>query len=483
VSGVRISALALFFFLHAPSRILHHMRQQPLFESVEEFWRRFCTAPCSVCVAVSGGSDSVTLFHVLLALRRRLGITRLGIAHVNHRLRGRDSERDAAFVRRIAAGAGAAFHLKEIDRKEVPRSGVEEWARDERYVFFSSVIKAGRYRYLATAHTMNDQAETVVLRLLRGSGIHGLCGILPIRDKRIIRPFLHVSKSDLRKWLKEKKLAFREDSTNADISYTRNWVRHNFIPLLEKKEPGALTYLGSIADNARTISEIIHPIINKWVNKNVVSIDTTRFLVKKTGFSDEVTAAEALVSVLREKKIGFDSCHVDSLLINQTRKSGTFLLPGGWRYVCKKDAVEFFNKETAGKRGDFYYDLISNGATKCPEKNCTLIIKRYKSRPARTLSFSDSMTAWLDAGAIAGQLVFRSWKHGERFWPYGARGYEDLNVFLKKQGIRQEDRLATGVVAEKHGEIVWIPGLRVSHRKRITAATGAVIKISCKPIG
>jgi tRNA(Ile)-lysidine synthase len=459
------------------------MRQQNLFESVEEFWRRFCAAPCSVCVAVSGGSDSVALFHVLAALRGRLGITRLGIAHVNHRLRGRDSERDAAFVRRIAAGAGAAFHLKKIDRKDVPASGVEEWARNERYAFFSRVMKAGPYRYCATAHTLNDQAETVVLRLMRGSGIHGLCGISPVREKCIIRPLLHVSKNDLRKWLKEKKLIFREDATNADTSYTRNWVRHKLIPLLEKKEPLAVRHLAAIADNARAISELVRPIINKWINKNVVLIDTTRFFVKKTGFADATTAAEALVSVFRDKNIGFDSCHVGYLLRNQTRKHGTFLLPGGWRYVCKKDTVEFFNKENAGKPDDFYHDLMSNGVTKCPEKNCNLIIRKYKSRPARNLSFSDPMTAWLDAGAIVGQLVFRSWKLGERFWPYGTRGYEDLNEFLKKQGICQEDRLATGVVSEKHGEIVWIPGLRVSHRKRITAATGAIIKISCKPLG
>jgi tRNA(Ile)-lysidine synthase len=459
------------------------MRQQNIFESVEEFWRRYCAAQSSVCVAVSGGSDSVALFHVLHDMRQRLGITRLGIAHVNHRLRGRDSERDAAFVRRIAAGAGAAFHLKEIDRKDVPASGVEEWARNERYAFFGRVMIAGPYRYCATAHTVNDQAETVVLRLMRGCGIHGLCGILPIRGAGIIRPLLHVSKSDLRKWLLEKKLTFREDATNTDTSFTRNWVRHAMIPLLEKKEPLAVRHLAAVADNARAITELVRPIINKWIDKYVVFIDDTRFFVKKTGFNNTTAASEALVSVFRDKNIGFDACHVDSLLKNQTRTQGTFLLPGGWRYVCGKEAVEFFNKENAGKESYFCYDLLSNGATKCPEKKCTLIIKRYKSRPARNLSFSDPMTAWLDAGAIPGQLVFRSWKQGERFWPYGARGYEDLNEFLKKQGIRQEDRLATGVVSEKHGEIVWIPGLRVGHLKRITAATGAVIKISCKPLG
>jgi tRNA(Ile)-lysidine synthetase-like protein len=144
--------------------------------------------------------------------------------------------------------------------------------------------------------------------------------------------------------------------------------------------------------------------------------------------------------------------------------------------------VEFFNKQNIGKHSGFYYDLLSHSATKCQEKNCKLIIKRYKGWLAQKLSFSDSMTAWLDAGTLAGKLVFRSWKQGEKFWPYGGRGNEDLNEFLKKQGICREERLATGVVAEKDGEIVWIPGLRIAHRVRITAATRAVIKISCKPL-
>jgi hypothetical protein len=145
--------------------------------------------------------------------------------------------------------------------------------------------------------------------------------------------------------------------------------------------------------------------------------------------------------------------------------------------------VEFFSKGNTGNPSDFYHDLVSNGTTKCPERNCKLIIKKYKGKPTRKLSFSDSMTAWLDAGTLSDQFVFRSWKQGEKFWPYGGRGYADLNEFLKKQGVCREDRISIGVVAEKDGEIVWIPGLRICHRARITDATGAVIKISCKPLG
>jgi len=459
------------------------MRQQDLFTSVEKFWHRHCVSRSSVCVAVSGGSDSVALFYVLLALKRRLGITRLGIAHVNHRLRGRDSERDAAFVRRIACDAGAAFHLKEIDRKDIPESGVEEWARNRRYAFFDRVLKKGRYRYLATAHTMNDQAETVVMRIMRGSGLHGFGGILPARENRIIRPLLTIGKSDLREWLAEKKLGFREDATNADISFTRNWVRHKFIPLLGKKGPGALERLCSIAENARAITEIIRPLINKWISKHVFSRGATRFLVKKAGFKDETIGAEALATFLRDKKIRFDSVHLDDIVKHQFRSNGVFLLPGGWRYKCGENELDFFQKESSGKSDDFHVELKTNGTTRCRGKNCKFVISRHQIKPERKISFSDPMTAWLDADALTKNLVFRSWKKGEKFWPFGGRKFVDVNEFLKKQGIRMQERHSTGVMAEKAGEIVWIPGQRIGHRFRITPSTRKAVKISCKPAG
>jgi tRNA(Ile)-lysidine synthetase-like protein len=141
----------------------------------------------SVCAAVSGGCDSIALFHVLSALREKLGIARLGIAHVNHRLRGAESDADAAFVKDLSLKAGASFHEKILGPR--PRkSGMEDWARQERYTFFNSLCKTEGYDYIATGHTADDQAETVLMRIMRGSGLKGLRAIAPIsRFVRILQ--------------------------------------------------------------------------------------------------------------------------------------------------------------------------------------------------------------------------------------------------------------------------------------------------------
>jgi tRNA(Ile)-lysidine synthase len=459
--------------------MLHHNMNK----AVEEFFQRHCVSPCSVCVAVSGGCDSVALFHVLHAMRPRLGISRIGIAHVNHQLRGKESGDDAVFVRRMARGAGVDFHLKALNKSNRPEKGIEEWARNERYAFFAHLKKFVPYNYIATAHTANDQAETVVLRLLRGTGVHGLCGISPKREDGVIRPLLMVQKVDLKQWLAGKNLTYREDSTNTDTSYTRNRVRHSVIPLLESIEPSAVQHLVAVADNAREAEEIMGPIINKWLSDNVVEMGGKRFFFKKAGLRDQNIADESIAFFFRKKGIVFDRFHIRSIFENYGRSRGQFLLPGGWKYQCKKESLEFLPTGKVRRPERFVVNLKENGFTECKERKCRFSIKKTTHISLKDISFSDQDTAWLDAAKLASGLVFRSWKKGERFWPYGSTRYTGINEFLKKQGMNLEDRATTGVVAEKNGDIVWIPGIRVGYPFRITPLTKTALKISCKRQG
>ncbi len=458
------------------------MRYHNLDETIEDFFSRHCTAPCSVCVAVSGGGDSVALLHLLCELRGRLSIARIGVAHVNHNIRPGASGKDAAFVRRLARDAGAAFHLTVLDKKDVPAAGKEEWARNERYAFFNAVRRANGYDYVATAHTADDQAETVLLRLMRGSGLTGLCGIAPKREDGVIRPLLHTGRASLRNWLSRRKFSFQEDSTNADISYARNWVRHAVLPLLEQNEPGATAHIAALAANAQGISAIVRPIINKWIDDNVVSADMGGFSVKKDGLRAEAVAAEAMASLLREKRAGFDRLHIDEIIRNRGRHSGEFLLPGGARYLWNRETVEFSFGLRPRVENTFRTRLRVPGVTVCKERKCRFEALRFQGRKVRQAEFSDPATAFLDAGKCRGPLEFRPVRKGDRFWPYGAKGYVDCNIFLKKQRVPRGERAKTGVVASKDGEILWVMGLRTSHACRITPETRSVLKISYKAI-
>src|SRR5262245_45824954 len=202
-----------------------------------------------VLVAVSGGPDSVALLHILYELREELGL-RLEVAHLQHGIRGVEAQEDARFVAELAEKLGLPLHLKEIDlprmRSAAGKGNLETLARVERYRFFATVARERKLGKIATAHTRDDQAETVLMWLLRGSGLKGLGGMPllhpldganaePAGRLLVVRPLLYISRAEIEVYLKEKDLTFRLDRSNQDPSFLRNWIRLKLIPQLKEK--------------------------------------------------------------------------------------------------------------------------------------------------------------------------------------------------------------------------------------------------------
>ena len=332
------------------------MLQDIIFKEIADFFDAYVPSlpkRKNICVAVSGGCDSTALFYLLSALRERLGIVRLGIAHVNHRLRGGESDADAAFVKEMSDRTGAPFYEKVLGPRP-PGRGMEEWARGERYAFFNGLRTTEGFDYIATGHTADDQAETVIMRIMRGSGLKGLCAIAPIRVDRIIRPLLQISKASLALWLMETKKTFREDSSNKDIAFSRNRVRHWLLPALLTSQPLAAELLPRIADAAFAAWQSLSRVINQWIALYVTSINDERFEIDSTGLAAFPFAEEAAAEVLRKKGISFEQLHIEELASHATRKSGFFLLPGGWRYCCEKGKMIFF-KAGAGNAEEAHH--------------------------------------------------------------------------------------------------------------------------------
>jgi tRNA(Ile)-lysidine synthase len=191
----------------------------------------------AILAAVSGGPDSVALVRVLLYLANNWNLT-LGIAHLNHDLRGAESQRDEAFVKELAQKLGLPFFCKTMDILGLAKKehlSIEEAGRNARYAFFAQIADTHGYTKIATGHILDDNAEQVLMNLLRGSGPKGLCGIPPIRGSRFIRPLIQLSKAQILTFLKDKNQAFVTDSSNTDESYLRNKIRHNLIPQLEQQ--------------------------------------------------------------------------------------------------------------------------------------------------------------------------------------------------------------------------------------------------------
>jgi tRNA(Ile)-lysidine synthase len=181
-------------------------------------------------VAVSGGADSVFLLHALRELGPRWNLA-LSVVHIDHGIRGAASLADAGFVRNLAESFGLPFHLHRADVPAV-NDNLEQAARRVRTEFYRHLIESGRVDRVATGHTRSDQAETVLYRLLRGSGLAGLSGIWPTSDPGVVRPLLELTRTDIRDWLSDRSIAWREDETNQDTTYARNRLRHEILPLL-----------------------------------------------------------------------------------------------------------------------------------------------------------------------------------------------------------------------------------------------------------
>lgn len=321
-----------------------------------------------VIVAVSGGPDSVFLLHALKKLKGKLGIKKIVVANLDHGLRGRESSGDSLFVKGLAKELGLDFIHKKINLKERllrrPASGgtirnddkyrdmsLEEVAREERYKFFRDAAKRTGAGVLATGHTLNDQAETVLMRIIKGSALKGIVGISPVREEahlRIVRPLIEIDKKEIVKYLDGAGLGFRTDSTNIDTKIFRNAVRLEIIPFLEKYNPRLKRALFNLACHLREDFDFIEQ--QKKKAAEMIRINGSRHV--EIGLKDIVLQPRALQKeILRDsleraggsvKRLSHRHWKEVEALIRHKRTGCSIDLPGGIRARRTEKALVFY---------------------------------------------------------------------------------------------------------------------------------------------
>ena len=431
-------------------------------------------------LAVSGGSDSIALFHLFSALKTELAIEEISIAHVNHGLRPEESAREEAFVAKLAAEAGCRFHLRRLQRGKLKDTGIEQWARMQRYTFFESLKHEFGYRYVATGHTADDQAETVLMQVSRGCGATGLCGIQPVRGDGVVRPLLQIRKERLRDWLNGRGKTWHEDPSNRDLRFKRNKIRHIILPRLLRHEPKAIENLTALAAYISEEMSFLAPLVNNWIADNVLRCGKDCFIVlKDKNFQQSGIAVEGIASVFRNYGIPFDKKDIEKFFIQAKRTAGCFLLKKGWRYYPAKKQVEVVSKKTVSRRSleKSIQRLCIPGKTICKNGGCRFITALFK-RDDTFIYDTSNHTVFLDAEKTGQALLFRPVRKSDTFQPLGYRTQVNVLRYLKKQKISDYYRRSTGVLAGKDDEIVWIPGVAIDHNSRITHATDKVFKIS-----
>ncbi len=445
-----------------------------------------------VLAGVSGGADSVALLAVLQRLGPCCGVT-LTAAHFNHGTRAGESDRDEAFVRALCKVRGIPLLTGALGTARRARGlSVEDFLRRERYAFLESARRKSGADRIALGHQKGDQAETVLMNIIRGSGVGGLAGIPPVRDGgRLIRPLIDCSPREIVAYCRREGLPFVTDSSNADERFLRNRIRRSLLPELERRfNPAIVDSLCRLAEVVRQedgyMSEEARKALEPWPRgASGASIPLAGLVVLHPALRRRIVLEIVRGLAGPDCAVGLD--HVQSVLnlAGGARTGGSLDLPG--RLLVRKSygRLEFVRGGTPDRRqrgerpgegpaGAFRVAVPVPGTIRIEQLGLRMrfrVLRRPPSSPAAT-----ARTAYLDLERVCGPLVVRSASPGDRIQPLGMKGSRKLSRLFIDEKIPRDRRNRFPLLADDVS-ILWVPGLRLSERARVDGGTRRVLKV------
>jgi tRNA(Ile)-lysidine synthase len=444
----------------------------------------------TLLLAVSGGLDSV----VLCELCKQAGYS-FRIAHCNFKLRGEESERDAAFVRELALTYSVPFTVKEFDTQtyaEKNKLSIQEAARELRYAWFAEMLKPAignrqsaihdsrlpihdlgpgahnslQPTILLTAHHLDDNIETMLMHFFRGTGIHGLRGMLP-KQGDIVRPLLFARKLELKQFATENELRWVEDSSNALDKYSRNYFRNQLIPLVQNIYPEAEN---NLAANLRRFADM------ELLYEQAVNLHKKKLLEYK---GQEVhipvlklQKSQPLHSIVYEiiKEFGFSPAQVDEVIRLLESESGRYVASATHRIIKNRRWLII-----APVQAEHAQTLpIDEDETRIVFENGALVFSQVQNKNIQLSN--EPSTAFIDHASLQFPLILRKWKKGDYFYPLGLKKKKKIARFLIDQKLSLTDKEKVWVL-ESNKKICWVVGLRIDDRFKITDATKQIFKI------
>lgn len=428
----------------------------------------------SVLVAFSGGPDSTVLLRALHASAGQLRIT-LRAAHYNHCLRGDASDEDAKFAEAFAKSLNIPIHIERAEHLANSSHVSEEQARIARHEFLQRVAASIEADAIALGHTADDRAESVLLNLLRGTGIAGLGSIRPVQGN-IIRPLIDASRRDVEAYISDYGLPFRVDETNADTSFTRNWVRLELLPLLEErfnsKVRGSLARLADIAaDESDLMQQLAESARQKAQLGNAMDADILRNL--PVALLREVIRCEIRRVKSDLTDITYEQVESIVAAIYSTSDSRITLTTGDI-YATRRGSTFRIHRKTARFKPDpFAIELTVPGVTDI-EPLSARITAEFVERPRPGKTAPD--TVLIDSEAVSGNLTARNVRPGDRIAPFGMKGTKKLQDVFVDGKIPVHDRDWALVVTDDE-KILWVAGVVASEACRVTDKTTRAIRL------
>ncbi|MFH0990525.1 MAG: tRNA lysidine(34) synthetase TilS [bacterium] len=433
----------------------------------------------TLLLAVSGGIDSMVMLQLFVDIRTTYPF-HLRIAHINHLLRGTESDQDEVFVRRIAKELSVPYYLKRVDVNSFAAQrnlSKQEAARALRYQALEELRLESASDFILTAHHADDNAETVLMNVIRGTGIRGLAGIPDyVPTRKIVRPLLHVSREQIEAYASVHGVQYREDSSNPSLEYRRNKVRLSLLPEIRKNyNPEINTVLNRLSETMKHLRSWVDAEVESRFG-NVVAADGNEFRLNIVRFSAEplYLQNEIILELLRRLKIEPAHEKVHALLDLSCSQSGRSLHLSPEVIVWKdRDSLLF------QRRNEYpAYELsIESGAV----IECEHFSFSISQETALPVSYSEStLIEDIDAAKLGSRLILRTWREGDWFIPLGMQEKKKLSDFFIDQKIPSSKKSEIPIF-ESDGSIVWVCGQRIDNRFRITEKTQKTVRLQFSP--
>lgn len=417
----------------------------------------------SILTTISGGLDSVVLTHFC----HKMGL-KISLAHCNFNLRGVESDEDESFITKLADDLDLKVFIEHFETEDFAKEhqmSIQMAARELRYEWFYNLAETLSFDYILTAHHADDNLETVLINLTRGTGISGLTGIPEIHDK-IIRPLLPFSRQELEKYALQNQIKWREDSSNASEKYLRNKIRHQVIPILKEINPYLLDSFKNTVDNLNDTVDIVDESLNAVAKRAIVELDAQHIKFKISEFKKVNNPKAYLYEMFKE--YGFTQwSDIVNLLDAQSGKQAFSethrLIKDRSHLILSEIKSQVQNEIVLDKEEALNNKIVfPNGILEVTQVN--------------EAGESDKSTIYIDKEKLSFPFTIRKWEDGDFFYPLGMKGKKKLGKYFKDEKLNLLEKENVWLLCSQEN-IVWVLGMRADERFKVSENTQRILKI------
>ena len=474
------------------------MLEEKILQTIEKF--DMLSFNDRILIGLSGGPDSVTLLNVLLSFKKKYNLS-FFIAHLDHMLRGEESDKDVNFVKNLAQELDLLCEVKSCNLTEIVQKehlSLEEAARDYRYKFYYDTAKKIQANKIALGHNADDQVETVLMRFLRGSGLEGLMGMPPVRGK-IIRPLIECSREQIEEYCQDHKIGYRIDSSNKEVVYFRNKIRLELLPLLSKDYnkniKGITLRLRNIVSEASAYlnqeTELFFKKVAKRENPETVVIDLKKFSSLHPALKRRIIRKS--IEVIKGDLYHISFKHNDEILKLTEYQLGEkeIYLPDDVRVSKIYNKIIIYKKRISKNQIDgtpttWEYNIFIPGKTEIKSLNIEVEIKKLDFADIKpSLCFKrkkikGEFMEFIDYNKVKLPLKLRNRRSGDKFYPLKMKGVKKVKDFFIDNKIPKSRRYLMPLLIDSEDKIIWIVGMRLDNRVKVDSNTKEILSIKIK---